>query len=97
MSTEDAWPLLAVAAKRVAEGRRHGCHYFEATCPECLAIAESVLRAIITEEPAEGALVQMANRASSSPYDPRERRVVSISIMRAGYRGMPIWRVLWGE
>ena len=79
-------PLLAIAAKRVAEGRQHGCHYAEGTCPECLAIAESVLRAVITKELDENALEHMRRAWSATGAS-----------MRAAYRAMPIWRVLWGE
>lgn len=77
--------LLWTAAKAVAEQRQHGCHYAEGACPACIALAEVALRAVITEEPAEGALVLMSRAALSH-----------VDHMRFAYRAMPVWRVLWG-
>lgn len=83
--TDDNTPLLALAAKRVADGRQHGCHYAEGTCKECLEIAESVLRAVLPEHPS-GHLLWMMRTA----YDRGQQ-------MAPVYRTMPLWRVLYGE
>ena len=100
-------PLLAIAAKRVAEGRQHGCHYAEGTCQECLAIAEEVLRAIFPEKPALGAIEWMARahsprlweaidtKASSQSSWASVARENEHSAMTKAYRAMPVWRVLW--
>ncbi len=103
-------PLLWTAAKAVAEERQHGCHYAEGACPECLAIAERVLRSIITEEPSPAAIEQMARRHSPRAWDAIDNstalsplkkswswasRVAEIHAMTAAYRAMPVWRALW--
>ena len=102
-------PLLWTAAKRVAEGRQHGCHYAEGTCPECLRIAEAVLRAIFPEKPALGAIEWMARAHSPRLWSEIEKeredpsrayailglREGDLNAMTAAYRAMPIWRVLW--
>ncbi len=71
----DCEPLLCVAAKVVAEGRQHGCHYAEGICPECLEIAEAVLRAIFPKEPPLGAIVWMARAHSPRLWDEIDKRI----------------------
>ncbi len=104
-------PLLALAAKQVAEGRQHGCHYAEGTCPECLAIAERVLRAIFPENPPLGALEWMARAHSPRLWNEIEKQREDVSrayavlglregemgAMGKAYQAMPVWRVLWGK
>ncbi len=98
-------PLLWTAAKTVAEQRQHGCHYAEGACPECLAIAERVLRAIFPEQPPTGALESMAKGAYDSVYRWRSSwdwstdgaKTTARHQVLAAYRSMPVWRVLWGK
>ena len=79
----DDEPLLWTAAKAVAEQRQHGCHA-EWACPECLAIAEAVLRSVVLEVPPDGALIRMARAA-----------LTHVDHAHAAYRAMPVWQVLW--
>ncbi len=99
MTCLDNQPLIAVAAKRVAEGRQHGCHYAEGTCPECLAIAEAVLCAVFPKEPSTHFLTLMlsAMRYSYSPLGPLRWMSPGYPAMKAIYRSLPVWRVLWTE
>lgn len=101
----DDEPLLWTAAKAVAEQRQHGCRA-EGACAECVAIAEAALRAVITEVPDEGALEYMCRAHSPRAWtalSPLRKswawasRVAELHEMRAAYRAMPVWRVLWGR
>ena len=103
-------PLLLTAAKAIAEERQHGCHYAEGACRECVALALAALSAVITERPNPNALGQMARAHSPRLWEKidampevslgRHKRDLAdndLKAIRAAYRAMPVYRILYGN